>query len=819
MLRHYLTIGGEDVSGFMQSVKLERSDSSARANFVIANIYGMFTGRWKDEGDDKAKVVLLLENERHNCIGDTDLRQSDTPQLIDDKGTVDPSDDIYKIVYQSSDKQIESNSKIYHAFCGYVSKVEYDERYVKLTADTSAEFLEEEVMPDGLKPTGGTAYIATPPAEIILDVISQHKDPTITVKVLSTSEAAAKGYPVLQVQRSKLPGYKPPVPPGGSDALYPVDYDFLSFVDYAKLYPKGDGEKFGWHRGNGFRGPGWYRRHGDTGTGTSPGGGGTGGGLNESRTCLMVCRYKQLHHCCKLIECAYKKTGTLCRQVKCPYDVEKRAVCFTHCPYDTGDCPDSVSTADEFECPTCKGTGSSPVGGTCSTCGGSGYSTNQVVNAALKNAEQRLSKALNDLKEAQARLQMAQTDYDRRRAQYEVDYLQREALDAKADYDRLDQFHELPIDEESLPLAVDFDTLHPDFSGLPDELVYIDFWNPNIIKDQVQGVKGVKYADVIRAVQRSTGGQFYVDEECKAKFIPPNFVVPSTESTIDITHLVTKQGLGKSAMGHANIVVVYGSGITEPGQSPVERERHKVIGFLQENTDSIQRHGTIHASEVDVHYLPKQSQVEELAGNLIEYYRGDDDKAEVEAIGILPLIYQKVQWKVPIGPRMDTENCQFGSTAIMAVVSGRVNKVTLDYSTKGWTVNLEVSTTDDPMSTAKAATKSFVIPAGSDYAFSDRDTYSKLVREQDKNWNTMNNKELISEGTPSTVPMFNPNAGDVLYVKLSSDGKSLELASELGDSFGKPGDKPARAFALMWTGDSSLIQKGNAVELMSRSKA
>jgi hypothetical protein len=45
MLRHYLTIGGEDVSGFMQSVKLERSDSSARANFVIANIYGMFTSK------------------------------------------------------------------------------------------------------------------------------------------------------------------------------------------------------------------------------------------------------------------------------------------------------------------------------------------------------------------------------------------------------------------------------------------------------------------------------------------------------------------------------------------------------------------------------------------------------------------------------------------------------------------------------------------------------------------------------------------------------------------------------------------------------
>lgn len=155
MIRHYLKIGGEDVSGYMQSVRISRDGDGADADFVLANIYGMFTGKWKDEGDETAKVVLLLENERHTCVGDADYRQEGAELNI----------------------EIESNSKIYHAFCGYITKVDYDEHFVKIKASTPDEFLEEEAMPDGVKPRGGTAYIATPPAEIILDVIAQHKDP------------------------------------------------------------------------------------------------------------------------------------------------------------------------------------------------------------------------------------------------------------------------------------------------------------------------------------------------------------------------------------------------------------------------------------------------------------------------------------------------------------------------------------------------------------------------------------------------------------------------------------------------------------------
>lgn len=740
MLKHYLTIGGEDISGYMQSVRIERYGTGATADFVIANIYGMFTGRWRDEGDRNARVVLLLENERHNCIGDSDFRQEGA----------------------ELDIEIESNSKIYHAFCGYVTKVDYDDHYVKLKANTPDEFLEEEVMPDGVKPRGGTAYIATPPAEIILDVISQHKDPPINVTILNAEEAGSKGYPVLQVQRKKVPGYKPPIPPGGSEAVFPSNYEYLSDSEYERRYPNDSGRPDGWRPGDGVYGEGWYRPPGDSPQPEIP------------RRCQQVCRYKELYKCCKSIECGYKQKGTFCRQVRCPYDIEKRNVCYTICPYDTGDCTDSVST-DLAECATCGGSGSAANGAVCSECGGTGYSTNHPINSDQYRAEVRLARALANLRNAEELLATAD-DFQKGRYQFHVNNYRQEVEEAQNAINRLKrQPGEKPVDEGD-----------EEISGNPDDLVYVDFWNPPIIKDQVQGVKGVKYADVIRAVQRSTGGQFFVNEKCQAKFIPPNYIVPSTEDSIDITHLVTKQGLAKSAMGHANIVVVYGSGITEPGASPVERERHKVVGYLHENTDSIQRHGTIHASEVDVHYLPKQSQVEELARNLIDFYRGDDDKAEVDAIGICPLIHQKVQWKIPIGPQMDTEECQFGSTAIMAVISGRISKVVLDYSTAGWQVNLDVSTAEDDASSQAEVNKKQYVTAG-EYAFAVPELYDKLVKQ--------------------VSGMFNPLLGDVIYVVPSADGKTLELADEALGNYGLPGDRPPGSKILRKVIDPKVLQQ------------
>lgn len=775
MLRHYLTIGGEDVSGYMQSVRIERYDSGATAEFVIANIYGMFTGRWRDEGDETAKVVLLLENERHNCIGDGDFRQEGAELNI----------------------EIESNSKIYHAFCGYVSKVDYDEQFVKLKANTADEFLEEEAMPDGVKPKGGTAYIATPPAEIILDVISQHKDPPIGITILNAGEAGSKGYPVLQVPRRKLPGYKPPVPPGGSEAKFPSNYEYLSDSEYERRYPNDSGRPDGWKPGTGVYGDGWYRPPDDSPRDEDP------------RRCQQVCRYKELLKCCKSTECAYKRKGTLCRQVRCPYDIEKRRVCYTICPYDTGDCIDSMST-DLAECSTCGGSGSAANGAVCSQCGGTGSSSNKAINAALDNAQSAYDQASNRLTEAQSAYDQAETSLQKRNASVAIQKAMQDVMKSKTDLDRLSQFKEKPVDEDEENQS----------SGNPDEMVYVDFWNPPIVKDQVQGVKGVKYADIIRAVQRSTGGQFFINEECQAKFIPPNYVVPSTETAIDITHLVTRQGLAKSAMGHANIVVVYGSGITEPGASPVERERHKVIGYLHENVDSIQRHGTIHAAEVDVHYLPKQSQVEELAKNLIEFYKGDDDKAETDAIGICPKIYQKVQWKVPIGPQMDTEECQFGSTAIMAVVSGRVSKVVLDYSTAGWQVNLDVSTEGEDSSSGTGSMMKPFVTAG-DYAFATPELYDQLEAQNQDDWNRMSTVGVGSSGPTPLDPMWNPENSDGyhLWVRPSADGKTLELITDTGQSWGKVGDRPSGAFALRkLIGPISLLSGEDAKSLMDQSE-
>lgn len=139
-------------------------------------------------------------------------------------------------------------------------------------------------------------------------------------------------------------------------------------------------------------------------------------------------------------------------------------------------------------------------------------------------------------------------------------------------------------------------------------------------------------------------------------------------------------------------------------------------------------------------------------------------------------------WKIPIGPQMDTEECQFGSTAIMAVVSGRVSKVVLDYSTAGWQVNLEVSTSSDPVSSGAEPTKKFV--TAGDYVFAAPDLYDELLKQ---------------------VPSFKPLLGDVIYVKPTADGTSLEMPV-LGN-YGKIGDRPEGYFALRRTVDPIVLQR------------
>jgi len=394
MLRHKLTIAGEDVSGYLISAHIEKygdkDKSDAKAEFVLANLYGMFTGKWKDSGDEASKIGLILENERFNCVGDADIRS---------EGDIDVT--------------IESNIKQYHAFCGHITKIEFDDKNVTINANTSEDFLEQEPMPDGVRPSGGTAYIAMPPAEIILDVLKQHKDPPIEAATLSDEEAAAKDYPVLRTQRKNLPGYVPNI--------------------------TGEGGEGGEEEGEG-------------GEGTD----------EEPRTCKVSCRYKRLNKCCASVSCSYKAQGTLCRSVNCPYNEDKAKYCSSQCPYDTDDCPDKAP--------------------------------NQALNKAL-------TKALSDVSRAKLALETAQDAY--RKAQSTEAKVNAYTAYQKAINDYNEAQQELTeaksFQEKAVPTATE---------GNPDDMVNVDFWNPQIIKDQVQGVKGVKYADVIRAVCQATGGIF-----------------------------------------------------------------------------------------------------------------------------------------------------------------------------------------------------------------------------------------------------------------------------------------------------------------------
>lgn len=731
MIKHRLTIGGEDVSEFLIKAHIEKwgdiDYADANAEFTLVNLYGMFTGKWRDEGSENVKIGLVLVNERNTCVDLPNFRYEDVTDI---------------------EGFIENEVKEYHAFCGYIARVDYDEQYVIIKGRTAEEFLEEEPMPDGVKPKGGTAYIAWKPSEIILDIISQHKDPPIEAATLTRDEVAQRNYPVLKTPANRLPNNVP------------------------KLPSKEDKEDTGGSDGD-----------------VEPG---------KEGVCPIACRYKQAGTACKSLECPYKHKDVLCRQVSCPYDLEKRKKCFgSQCPY-------NISKAST-QCSQCSGLGYEASGSLCSCCAGSGYSTAKPYNYVIKELESQV--ALREEKIKELENQIVNTDDPAKKGELRKQ-LQEEEHKLKAVKAELIEEQ----DKRTKPFT-------PEGEGGSGE-VAVDFWDPPIIKDQVQATKAMRYADAIRMVTRATGGTFYIDEYCKARFIPPGWIRPTPENQIDITHLVTKQGLGKNAMGHANIVVVYGSGITDPGRSPAERERHKVVGYLEENVDSIRKHGTVHAAEVDMHYLPKQEQITELAKQLIDYYKTEADKAIVEAIGISPYIFQKIRWKIPIGPIKNSDTCDYGSTAIMAVVEGRVNRVVLDYSASGWTVEINAST-EKEVAAAEPGKK----PEGrrpyyttdGTYLFTYEDVYQDLYNQMMDDWNKNIMPDTAGFYWSKDELPFDPKT-DFIYVKPDPDAPnrvSLYSRSGMrGQAFGKAGDKPPGAYLLRGVQNPSLIGSTASIDTL-----
>ena len=93
-----------------------------------------------------------------------------------------------------------------------------------------------------------------------------------------------------------------------------------------------------------------------------------------------------------------------------------------------------------------------------------------------------------------------------------------------------------------------------------------------------------------------------------------------------------------------------------------------------------------------------------------------------------------------------------------------------------------MSTGDDPVSSGSEPKKKFV--TAGDYAFATPELYDQLVKQ---------------------VPGFKPLLGDVIYVKPTADGTSLEMP-ELGN-YGRLGDRPEGYFALRRTVDPVVLQR------------
>jgi len=227
-----------------------------------------------------------------------------------------------------------------------------------------------------------------------------------------------------------------------------------------------------------------------------------------------------------------------------------------------------------------------------------------------------------------------------------------------------------------------------DFGGIPKSKRHIhpykdttDDMNPNLNK-------ALDFDAALYEVSQWAQSIYFFDENDDFWFVPAiNF-----RGFSDLNGKIMRGSNASNMVGHCNVVHVYGGTINDDGNIINERKTHWTIHATARAPDyDIKYHGLMEAPPVIVPDA-SQERCQEIANNLIEWYRQYQDVPTVKVSGVAPGLLSKVRYQ-PWNGSMPPVSCNGEEEIVMGNIEGLVTRRVVDISAEnGFTCQLDVTT-------------------------------------------------------------------------------------------------------------------------------
>ncbi len=197
----------------------------------------------------------------------------------------------------------------------------------------------------------------------------------------------------------------------------------------------------------------------------------------------------------------------------------------------------------------------------------------------------------------------------------------------------------------------------------------------------------VSYMTALSFLAERVGAIWYVDEERGFYFVDPK----NLKGTYDLDPYMMNPEDAGNVIGHINILRVVGSGVYPPSSEYSYIETHKRYFAEARNEMSIAEHGELAGPTLVCPNLSGQEEVSARAENLKEYYRVAENIAKPKITGFLPPLMSFVTYHAGIKTLASCDDPDtYGIEPFL--VDGLVTRRIIEWSTRGFLVELEVAT-------------------------------------------------------------------------------------------------------------------------------
>lgn len=230
-----------------------------------------------------------------------------------------------------------------------------------------------------------------------------------------------------------------------------------------------------------------------------------------------------------------------------------------------------------------------------------------------------------------------------------------------------------------------------DFGGVPMEKRHIHPYKDSVDDVNPSLDQAIDFDTALYEVSQWAQSIYFFDENDDFWFVPAT----DMKGFSDLNGKVLRGSNASNMVGYCNILRVYGGTIdsSSDGTEPVnERKTHSLIFAEARAPDwEIQHRGEMVAPIVIVPNA-SQARCQEIANNLLEWYRQFQDVPTVKVSGVAPGLLSKVRYK-PWNGSMPPVSCGGEEEILTDNIEGLVTRRVVDISAEGgFVASLDVTT-------------------------------------------------------------------------------------------------------------------------------